>query len=478
MRARPLISKSMIRPVNRGLEEPASARADRVFLLGLMTPMLMRVLDTSMLSVALPTIRQMFGIPSDVMGWVVTAYFLPSIMFMPLYGRLGDEFGKRGIFLAGIGVFLGGAVLTLCANDLWMLIAGRVVQGIGAAGVIPFCIALIAEHYPAHEQGRALGTWNSMGPIATIVGPFLAGFLIDQIGWRAILGPVVVVGVAAFLAVRSQIPSIQRGLLQSARSHSFDWGGAILLSCAIVLLTFYASSRPITGVDALQDWRLLLAALVLFGGLVLWERRHRNPFVALNILTNRNFSLASLGSGIRMFTMEGIGFLMPLYLNDIYASNASVVGSLVTLHAIALLITMRMGGQLTDRWGSRWPVLIGLSVQAGTMGYFALLPGTCPLGVVSVGLIAHGLGAGLSLAALHQVSLSKIAPDQRSMAASLYSMIRFSGTVYGAALGGVVLEYGLIRSPSTIAAYHFVFRFVAAVAVLGVVCGWAIRERS
>ena len=139
---------------------------------------------------------------------------------------------------------------------------------------------------------------------------------------------------------------------------------------------------------------------------------------------------------------------------------------------------MRMGGQLSDRWGSRWPVIIGSSLQAGAMIYFALLPGTHTLGLLIIGLISHGLGAGLSVAALHHASMSKISPDQRGMAASLYSMIRFGGTVFGAALGGVMLQYGLARSLSTIAAYQFVFRFVAGVALLGVVLGWGLRNRS
>lgn len=271
---------------------------------------------------------------------------------------------------------------------------------------------------------------------------------------------------------------MRRRLVQSNLWRSFDWGGVLLLSIAITLFVFYASSRPITGVDALQDWRLFLAALLCLSGFILWERRQSAPFVTLGIFTDKNFSLAALGAGIRMFAMEGIGFLIPLYAYDIHALGASAIGLLITLHAVALFVTMRMGGKLSDRWGSRWPVMIGSSMQAGTMIGFAVLRGTGTLGLLVVGLICHGLGAGLSVAALHHASMSKIAPEQRAMVASLYSMIRFGGTVFGAALGGVVLQYGLVRSLSTIAAYQFVFRFVAAVAVLGVVCGWAIRERN
>lgn len=145
-------------------------------------PMLMRVLDTSMFSVALPTIRHTFSIQTDVAGWVITAYSLPFIISMPLYGRLGDEFGKRRLFLTGLAIFLVGTGLTLSALDLRFLIVGRAIQGIGAAGIIPFCITLISDHFPDEKRGKALGTWNSMGPLATIAGPFVGGFLIDRFG--------------------------------------------------------------------------------------------------------------------------------------------------------------------------------------------------------------------------------------------------------------------------------------------------------
>ena len=462
----------------QGPKRPVSVWEDRVFLLGLMMPMLMRVLDTSMFSVALPTIRQTFTIQTDVAGWVITSYSLPFIISMPLYGGLGDRLGRRRLFLTGLTIFLIGTGITLSALDLRFLIVGRAIQGIGAAGIIPFCITLISDYFPDEKRGKALGTWNSMGPLATITGPFVGGYLIDRFGWRAIFGPVLTVGLVSLFAVRKQVPATPRHLMQSGLLRSFDWGGVLLLSPAISLLVFYASSRPITGIDALQDWRLLLAALLCLGGFVLWERRQRSPFVALNVFTDKNFTLASLGAGIRMFAMEGIGFLIPLYLFDIHALGASTIGLLITLHAVALFVTMRMGGQLSDRWGSRWPVMIGSSMQAGTMIGIALLPEKGTLGWLVIGLFCHGLGAGLSAAALHHASMSRIAPDQRAMAASLYSMIRFGGTVFGAALGGVVLQYGLARSVSTIAAYQSVFRFVAAVAFLGVASGWALREKD
>jgi EmrB/QacA subfamily drug resistance transporter len=437
---------------------------------------MMMVINMSMFGVALPTIRDTFGIQADETSWLVIAYILPNVISLPLYGRLGDGLGKRRLFLIGILVFLAGTVISLLAIEIPLLILGRAIQGVGAAGINPLCIAIISERFPQGERGKALGTWNSMGPLAAIFGPFLGGFMVDHMGWRTIFGPVLLIGLVTLFIVQRQIPAMKRSFAQPGFLRTFDWGGVTLLSMATTGLILYTSSRPITGIEPLQDWRLLGVALLLFGGFILWEKQRSNPFVALDIFAIKNFSRASLGSGIRMFTMSNIGFLTPLYLTDVHALSAATLGVVMTLHAGALLVTMRLGGQLADRWGSRRPVMIGSSVQVGIMIYFAWLPGTVSWGMVVAGLICHGLGAGLSLAALHRSSMSKVAPEQAGAAAGLYSMIRFGGVVLGVALGGVVLQHGLDRSWSTLGAYQVVFGFVAAVALLGVVIGWGLRE--
>lgn len=454
----------------------AFKKADYALLIGLMLPLMMTIVNITMFEVALPTIRDSFGLQADVTAWIVTAYSLPFMLFMPLYGRLGDDLGKRRLFLIGIVLFLLGSLLTPVAGNLHLLLIGRIVQGVGAAGVSPLCIALIAQHFPVGTRGKALGTWNSIGPISGIMGPFLAGFIIDYVGWRAIFFPIGLIGALSFLTVQRQIPPSHFNVSHTKVLRSFDWGGAILLSAAVTLLMFYISSRPITGVEALQDWRLLFCALLVFAGFIMWETRQRKPFVHLAIFHNPSFCLASLGSGIRMAVMSSISFLMPLYLTDIYTLNASTIGIIITLNAATLLLTLRLGGLLADRWSIRWPVLIGASTQMGVAIYLACLPGNVSLIFVGVGLLIHGLGAGLALASLHRTSLSHVLPEQVGMAAGLYSMIRFGLSALGIALVGVILQQALTKSPSMMAAYQFVFWCIAGCAFSGVIIAWYLKE--
>jgi MFS family permease len=315
-----------------------------------------------------------------------------------------------------------------------------------------------------------------MGPIAGTIGPLAGGFIVVNWGWRTIFLPVLVIGLVALFAISRQVPATGSSFIKPGFFRKFDWGGVIFLALATVAIVFYLSSRPITGVEPLLDWRLLIAAVLSLGAFMVWEKRQADPFVDLRIFKYQNFTRASLGSSIRMFVMGSLGFLMPLYVTDIYDLNAAAVGFVMMSHAIALLVPMRFGGQLADRWNSRGPVLIGVAVQIVSIIYFTQLTPASPVWMAVLGLVIHGLGAGLYLAPLHRAALNKVSADQTGIAAGLYGMIRFSGMVLGAVVAGVVLQYGLDRAWPEIEAFRLVFWFVAGVTVLGLVVGWNLRE--
>lgn len=444
-------------------------------LIALMIPSIMTVLNQSMFGVALPTIRDAFGIQADTTAWLVIVYTLPIMIFPPLYGRFGDGLGKQRLLLAGSAIFMVGTIMTLAAPNLALIMAGRLIQGFGAASVIPLSIAIISQYFPANNRGKALGTWNQIAPVMHMVGPILGGFLIDYLNWRLIFGPVLIVTIVVLWVVRTYIPPRQ-GKVQPHFFQTFDFGGLILLTAAITTLIFYVSSKSLTGVAVLQDWRLLGLTLVFFAGLIIWEKRHKTPFIALNILVHGTFRRASLCAASRMFAMSGIGFLLPLYLADIHKLSAISIGVTLTLIAGSLLLTLRIGGQLADRWSSRWPVTVGMVVQALAMVSFAVWPETTPIWAIRGSVILHGLGAGLSLAALHRASMGEIPEEQTGTAAGLYTLIRFGGTVSGPVVGGVVLQQGLDQLLLPIDAYQVVFWLLAGVVGIGVLLGWGLRE--
>ena len=425
--------------------------------------------------IALPVIRDNFQLTAETTAWLVTIFTLPFMVLMPVYGRLSDGLGKRRLLLAGIIIFTLGTITTIVADNLQMLMLGRALQGIGTAGIMPLSMAFISTIFPAGERGKALGTWSMVGPTLAFFGPLSAGFLIESWGWQAAFAPPLVIGVLAFVVVLRRVPS---GLsaVRPDFLRTFDWIGVVLLTATSTCTLFFLSSAAITGVPPLRDWRLLALSILLALGFVRWETRQPDPFVAFGLFRNRLFSLASLCASTRMAALTAFSFTGPLYLTDVHHLSPAYVGMISMVSPGVMALIVRHGGLLADRWGSRWPAATGLFLQGLVLMIFSRFSVNTSLWTITAALMINGIGAGLILAALHRAALGTISESDMGMAAGLYSMIRFAGSAIGTAIGGVVLQIYLDRSPQVIDAYRAVFMFFALFSILGVVMALNLRE--
>jgi EmrB/QacA subfamily drug resistance transporter len=447
----------------------------RGIITGLAAPNAVNVLNLQMVRVALPAIRSGLELRADTVGWLVTIYALAQLVLMPLYGRLGDELGKRRVFLTGMVAFLSGTTISLAARGLPLLLIGRAIQGAGAGCVVPLSIAIISDKLPPGEQGAALGTWNATGPVSGVISTLLAGFLVDAAGWSIIFVPVLAFGLLALFTTWRFVPAD----LQKADFRvllGFDWGGPALLGGGLIFLLLYVSSEVVTGRPSLRDWRLLAGCLVLFGAFVIREVRHKNPFVSLDIFGDRSFTWASLCAALRMMVMSGVMFLMPLYLADVRELGAASTSLVLVFFDAALGPGMHWGGRLVDRVGNRWPLVLGMGLQVATIAFFALLSEEAPIALVAVGLAAHGIGAGIAIPALHRGAMEGPSDERSGTAAGVYSTIRYCGRLIGTAVVGVVLQRGLDSGLMPADAYPLGFWFIAAVGVLGPAMGFGVRN--
>jgi DHA2 family methylenomycin A resistance protein-like MFS transporter len=458
------------------LSEPRAALYKRWTLIALMLPQLTAVLNLTMVSVALPAIRETFDAPADLMAWVVTAYTLPYVALMPLYGRLGDDLGIRRMLLVGVSVFLAGTALNALSQSLPLLLLGRFVQGLGASGVVPLAIAMIVRVFSAETRGHALGQWNSIGPAAGIIGAMVGGVIIDGLGWRATFAVPLVTGVVTLCMVRRVLRAPER-LVRVGALRTFDWVGVLLLSATLAALLFTITSQQITGRPPLTDWRLLLGTVALGAAFVWHERGRAAPFVDLSILADASFRKASISSATRMFVMSGANFLTPLFLAEIKGLNATAIGLVVTMRSVALLPTMYFGGRMADRWGSRLPITLGLGVQAASHVLLALSGPGPGAALVVAGLLLNGLGAGVALPALHRAAMSGPEGERGGAAAGLYSMIRFWGMMLGTALTGVLLQGLLDRGVSPLSSYRLAYASALVAGLIGVVTAATLREK-
>ena len=453
-------------------------RSDRSILFSLMLPAMLMPMLSTMSRVALPMVRDNFSLTADLTAWIDVSFTLPFMLFMPVYGRLGDGFGARRLLLAGITLFTLGTALILNASTMPHLLVGRIIQGIGLAGMSPLSIGLIASLFPPQTRGQKMGTWSTIGPTTGFFGPLAAGLLVGAWGWQAAFAPPIVCGLIAFGVVYRLIPARTHSAQTDSTAFllTFDWVGMLLLAGAASSLVFYLSSRAITGIAPLRDGRLIGAALLFLLFFLWWEKRRRDPFIAPILFTNGPFLRGTFCATMRMVSMGGIGFLIPLYLVDMKAIQPAELGGMLMIGAGSMAVVVRLAGSLADRWSSRWFVVIGLLGQAGTLFTFTHLPAGVSLWHIGIALSAHGLSAGLMLATLHKVVMGRVEQTETGTAAGLYSMCRFLGAATGTALSGVLLQDHLDAGLDLLTAYQRVFGVIAFFPALGLLIALSLRE--
>lgn len=432
---------------------------------GLVVPFFSLVFHLSTFVVAVPTIREEFSLAADTTSWLLLVFTLPYILFMPFFGRLADRFGARTLMTLGVSTLAAGSFVCVIAPSMQWVFVGRFIQAAGAASINPLSLSIITRYFPAESRARAMGTWNAAGPFTGTIGPIIGGVLIESFGWRSIFVPVAVIAIIAVPVLRLLVPEVNRRD-SSTGAGRFDWLGMVLTAAALCGFVFYVSSRPVTGRAAFTDWRLLALFVVSGVGWWFWELSRHEPFVAIWLFARRRFSIASISVSIRMFYLGTVNFLVPLYATDVLEADASATGIIVACNALALLVTMRIGGSIADRFSRKMPIVVGIFGQGTMLGWLALAPGVT-VGWLILPVMLHGALAGLSLAALHYTAMHEVPESESGAGAGTYSMSRFVGSMLGASLMGVVLEFFLGTVGDPAAAYRWSFLVAAVVGIAG-----------
>ena len=443
-----------------------------------MAPNFATVLSLNIIGVALPYVRDAFGISTDAATWIMTSYMLPYALLMPLYGRLGDEYGKKRSLAVGMGIFTAATAFALYAPTLPHLVAGRILQGVGAAGCFPLGMAIIANRFHSSGQGKALGTWNSVNPAASVVAPFLGGLIVTYIGWQAIFWPVIAASLGAIIAVLIWVPG-DRGSRSTVADFAgrFDILGLVTLIGAALGLMLFLTSDSVTGVRALRDIRLAVPTILFGIAFVLVELRHSNPFMDLKILRIRSFALGSLCAGLRLFAVGAVAVLIPLHIADVFHGDAVVSGMILTANGLAIFALMRLGGTLADARGAARIIRLGFLAQGVAIAALPLLTTSSAI-ILTVPLVLQGLAASLTQAPIHKVTMSDISLAQSGMAAGLYSLIRYFGLMMGIAVSGVAVQESISLGASTPTAYRIAWTIVASGALLGAMSGLLLRAED
>lgn len=455
---------------------PLDGRGEIRMIAGLMLIFFAMILNLSMFSVAAPHIRVEYDLAADTTSWLTIAYTIPFILLMPLYGRLGDRLGKKRLLVVGTGVYILGSTVCFMSPGFTALAVGRIIQGVGSSAMNPLCLSIISEHISADRRGKVIGTWSTAGPFTGMIGPIASGLIIESLGWRFVFLPSVFFAALSLFFIGKLIPPDRSRGNALFVLRSLDWLGFVLLSVGLTFTVFFVSSRAITGRMPFTDWRMLIGAVIALTLFSLREGKASNPLINTRLFSRRNFLIASISVGFRMILLGGISFLIPLYVSELLGRSATETGFIVMIHAAFLFLTMRLGGILADRWSNRKPVAIGLALQSCCFAALAVQSGSSRLVFILIPLMISGAAAGLSLAALHHTALHELRPADSGAGAGLYSMIRFTGSLTGAAIPGIVLEAGLQKFATEAPAYTVAFATVAVAGAAGVIVSLFLRE--
>ncbi|MDI6843106.1 MAG: MFS transporter [Anaerosomatales bacterium] len=395
----------------------------------------MALLDGTVVNVSIPAISKGLGATFSQIEWVLNAYTLVFASMLVTFGRLGDMFGRKRFFVAGLVLFGLGSLACGLSSTPALLIASRFVQALGGALMMPATLSLTAVNFPPEERGMAMGIWGAVSGVASAVGPVLGGWLTDAFSWHAIFFinlPIVL------LAVPFALWAIPES--RDEHPHAIDWVGAFLSMGLLASLCYGLIEGPKLGWTDPQILGLFAAAAVLLALFLAWERRAKEPIIDLRLFRSAAFSAGNAAGAVLMFGMMGIFFLLPIYLQAQAGYTAIQTGLALTPLSAAILVAAPAAGRLSDRIGSRWLVFAGMLIAAAAGLWLSFLPVGAGWRWLLPPLATAGVGMGLVMAPLTSAVMATAPAGEEGAASGVLSTMRQVGGVFGVAVLGAVFS--------------------------------------
>jgi EmrB/QacA subfamily drug resistance transporter len=326
----------------------------------------MAFINGTVTNVALPSIQSDLGAPLAQAQWIVQVYALLLATLLLVGGSLGDHFGHRRVFVLGLSIFALGSVGCAVAASPGQLIAARVVQALGAAGLIPGSLAVLGAAFEGERRSAAIGTWSSFAGISAVLGQVLGGYLIDAISWRAAFLINVPLAIVVLLIVFRYVPESRT---EDARA--LDLPGALLVTVGLGGIVYGLIGASDQSLDPSEVVAIVVGAVALVG-LVVVERHAREPLIPLHLFGSRNFSGANLMTFLLYAGFGGALFLLPIFLIQVHGYSATAATGALVPFAVVTFLMGRWSGGLVTRYGEKLPLMVGPAFAAAGFVLFAV----------------------------------------------------------------------------------------------------------
>ena len=425
-----------------GADRPGVRREVLIILPGLLLAIMLAMLDQLVVSTALPRIVGDLGGVTHL-SWVVTAYVLATTVTTPLYGKLGDLYGRKRWLMIAIVIFLIGSALSGLAHSMDQLIAFRALQGLGAGGLLTGAIATIGDLVSPRERGQYMGYIMGVMTLAMVAGPLVGGYITENFSWRWIFYINMPIGGLALIYLAATMHMPRRRI-----AHKIDYGGAVTLAIAataIILMTTWGGTQYAWG--SVQVIGLAVIGLVSTAAFLVIEARAAEPILPLSVFRNRNFSVAIAMSFLLGLALFGALTFLPLYQQTVQHLSPTQSGLMLIPMMLGSTVTALISGQVTTKTG-RYKVLPIVGAAMMTLGMYLLTGVGLHTSLVTTGIYfaVIGLGMGFLMQITTLVAQNSVAPQEMGVASSARTFFQQIGGSIGVAAFGAVFARRLIES--------------------------------
>lgn len=401
---------------------------------------LIGTMGNSMVSIALPSFKESFGVSLSAAVWSITLYTLTFSVLIPVFGSLGTAIGYKRMFVSGMALVIVGSILCITAPSFFMFLLARIAIGVGVATILPTIMGIITFFFPPESQGQATGAWAFVNSLGHAVGPSLGGLLLGFFSWQSIFWVNIPLAAAAITLALKVLPDDK----PTTSLKTFDWLGAgamtVLVFSAMIGLT-QTTKLGIRSPQVILLWAAAIASLVF---ILVYERRKNRPFVDLKLFKKRDYLSAIVPISLQAFTQFGLLVSLPIFLIDMHKIDDTLAGLIIMSMTLMMALTSPVAGRLIDRWTTREVCRIGtMLVGAGALLMFFMKVdelNTLTWVVFLLNLAVFGTGFGM-IQSSSTVSAIQASPKENSGAATgFFHMIRFVSASLGSTVTGLLLE--------------------------------------
>jgi EmrB/QacA subfamily drug resistance transporter len=402
----------------------------------ILTSTFVTVLNTSMIRVATPDLQAEFQLNYSDLSWVFNSYQIVYAILLPVFGQIGDKYGRRRCLTTGLTIFGLGSLLGGLSWNFPSLVIFRIIQAIGAAGVFPNAVVSATDLFPPEHRGKVMGIWGMAVSMGSVTGPSIGGVIVHYLGWKYVFFANVPFVILSFTAILL----LMKSDAQTPSAFHFDYPGTVTLAVMIITLVVALQNGSEMGWNSAPVLIMLTVSVACLPVFKRIETNCQEPVIHMGLFKNPVFLSGVYCGGIHLVAIQGMQFLMPIFLSAVKDFDAVTIGLVLVPQAAVRLVVSPITGLLEDRFGSKTPVTLGLIIRTLALVLFAFLTPSASKSLITLSLLLDGTGAALIWAPSLNAVIKSSPQEMASSVTGVFNMLRFIMASTSTVIIGLVMD--------------------------------------